>query len=345
MGDAHLVLKRTWRSVGRALLAIAGLGLIGFLVRSAGPERVARVLWDARGWLPLLLALELLQPLGDFFALSLLLGRRRFDVPLQAWLRSSAIAYSMMALLPAGRGAGEIARASLLSQHVGGPHAANASIRLQSAYTFAIAVFASIECAVVAAGSGGRSALAILLAADALALAALASGLLAALRHSRVEAWFERLSRRLGPLAAAARFDTADATRHRVPAGATAICSSARAAQVIQYGVVLRAVGGASGVRGALLAHGIHLVGSTVGDVLPNQMGIVDGAYRAFAGDIGLSDAPARALSIAFLVHIVQLMTAAASILVAALCDRVGSSPAAALAVRHDDAQPEQPSR
>ncbi|HXX66027.1 MAG TPA: lysylphosphatidylglycerol synthase domain-containing protein [Polyangiaceae bacterium] len=324
MGGARLVLKQAWRSVGRALLAIAGLGLVAALVRSAGPGRVARVLWNARGWLPLLLALEMLQPLGDFVALRLLLGPRRSDVPMRTWLRSSAIAYSMMTLLPAGRGAGEIARASLIAKHVGGPRAAGVSIHLQSAYTFAIALFALTECAVVATTPGAGSALALLLAADAVVLAAVASGLLAALRHPRLEKWLERLSRPLRPAAPPIRFDVAEAAPGPLPAGATAICSLARAAQVVQYGVVLRAVGGAGGVRGALLAHGIHIVGSTVGDVLPNQMGIVDGAYRAFAGNIGLSEAPARALSIAFLVHIVQLIAAAGGILVAALGDRIG---------------------
>jgi len=345
MGGARLVLKRAWRSVGRALLAIAGLGLVAALVRSAGPQRVAHVLWAARGWLPLLLALEMFQPVGDVIALRVLLGRPRTDVPMRAWLRSSAIAYSMMTLLPAGRGAGEIARASLLSRHVGGPRAAGASIRLQSAYTFAIALFALTECAVVATAPGGGSALALLLAADAVVLAVVASGLLAALRHPRLEKWLERLSRPLGPPGPPVRLDVAEAVRRPLPAGATSICCLARAAQVVQYGAVLRAVGGAWGVRGALLAHGIHLVGSTVGDVVPNQMGIVDGAYRAFARNIGLSDAPARALSIAFLVHIVQLIAAAAGILVAALCDRIGPPPIAALHVSEDDPQPQTPAR
>lgn len=324
MGDAPPVLKHTWRFVGRALLAIAGLGLVGLLMRSAGPARVGHVLWDARGWLPVLLALETCQPLGDFIALRQLLGSRRSDVPALTWLRSSAIAYSMMTLLPAGRGAAEIARASILAKHLGAPDAARASIRLQSAYAFAIALFALTECAVVAAQPGPRSALAVLLAVDALLLGALGAGLLAMLRDRRLREWFKRVSRRFRRAAPSARFDVASETRHQFPAGAMAICCLARAAQVVQYGIVLRAVGGVIGVRNALFAHGIHLVGSAVGDVLPNQMGIVDGAYRAFAGDVGFADSPARALSIAFLVHLVQLIAAAASILVAALCHRIG---------------------
>jgi len=87
--------------------------------------------------------------------------------------------------------------------------------------------------------------------------------------------------------------------------------------------VLLAAVGGVASVRNAFIAHGIHLVGSTVGDVLPNQLGAVDGAYRAFAGAIGFAEAPARALSIAFLAHAVQLSCAAACIVVGALTRRV----------------------
>lgn len=325
MGDAPHVLKHPWRSLGRTLLAVAGLALVAYLVHTAGPGRVARVLWGARGWLPVLLALELLQPVSDFVALRVLLGQRRSDVPVQTWVRSTAVAYSMMTLLPAGRGAAEVARASLLAKHLGGRTAASASIRLQSAYTFAIAIFALTESAVAAAPPARRSTLAILLAVDSLLLAAIAAGLLATLRNRAVREWFDRVSRPFRSATRTDRLDVGSEARHPLPAAATGICCLARVAQVVQYGFVLQAVGGLAGARSALLAHGIHLVGSTVGDVLPNQIGIVDGAYRAFAPDIGFAEAPARALSIAFLVHLVQLIAAAAGILVAALCNRVGS--------------------
>jgi hypothetical protein len=66
-------------------------------------------------------------------------------------------------------------------------------------------------------------------------------------------------------------------------------------------------------------------VGATVGDVLPNQLGALDAAYRAFAGSLGFSGAPARALSIALLVHGEQLACAAACVVIAAVTGRASS--------------------
>jgi hypothetical protein len=52
---------------------------------------------------------------------------------------------------------------------------------------------------------------------------------------------------------------------------------------------------------------GVHIVGATVGDAVPNQLGVTEGAYRVFAEAVGLGDAPARAVSIALAIRVVQL--------------------------------------
>jgi hypothetical protein len=79
------------------------------------------------------------------------------------------------------------------------------------------------------------------------------------------------------------------------------------------------AIGGSPTLRGALTAHGIHLVGATLGDLLPNQLGVVDGAYRAFAPMLGLGHAPERALSIAFVAHTAQLTLASVCVVAASI--------------------------
>jgi hypothetical protein len=63
-------------------------------------------------------------------------------------------------------------------------------------------------------------------------------------------------------------------------------------------------------------------VGATIGDIIPNQLGVLDGAYRTFAADLGFGNDPARALSMAFVVHIAQLLCASACIVVAAVTRR-----------------------
>ncbi len=102
-------------------------------------------------------------------------------------------------------------------------------------------------------------------------------------------------------------------------------CCCGRAAQLVQYGVILAAIGGARSIEGALTAHGIHLVGASLGDLLPNQLGVVDGAYRAFAPALGLGAAPARSLSIAFVAHAVQLSLATLCVVVASVVGRAGT--------------------
>jgi uncharacterized membrane protein YbhN (UPF0104 family) len=259
----------------------------------------------------------------------MLLGPRRSRVPITTWIRSSALAYAMMILVPAGRAAGEVARATLIARHVGAPAAATASTQLQAAYVFAIGLLSTVDCAVVAGSLGVRSPLTLLLAANAAFMLTIAATLLALLWHARVGAWLDRLRRRFIRLPQD-EVPVEPSRRRAIPWRAAAICSLSRTAQVIQYGVILRAVGGTSSVRGMLVAHGIHLVGTTLGDVLPNGLGIVDGTYRTFAAAVGFGDSPAQALSIAFLAHMAQLIVATASIVVLGISGRAPANDAAA---------------
>lgn len=312
---AAVMTTRGW--LGRALLAAAGFALIAYLVREAGPRRVAHVLVEAGPWFPVIAALELCQIASDFLALRLLLGPAAADVPFATWIRSSAIAYAMMILLPAGRAAGEVARAALIAQQVGAPAAANASVRLSVAYLSANGFASAAAFGVVASWIGPRAPLAALLAGNMVLMSLSAGGLFAIVRGANIGRWLDRIRRRFGrgrePLEL-----PPDAPRE-MPWRASVACTTGRCAQLVQYGVILTAVGGALSVRNAFVAHGIHLVGATLGDLLPNQLGVVDGAYRTFAGALGLGGAPARALSIAFVAHTAQLTLAAICVLVAAL--------------------------
>jgi hypothetical protein len=308
------------QNLARAFLAIVGLTLVCFLVSNAGPGRVARVLADAASWLPLVFALEFAQLASDVVGLQWLL-RSAAPVPAATWVRSSAVSYAMMILVPAGRASGELTRAALLARHVGAPWAATAAAQLQASYLFANGVLSAAACVAVATWAGTGSPLVYLLIGNTLLMWTLSASILAVLRGERAGRLIERIRRRfVKSVAAAAPLEPS--ARRVVPWPAALTCTLSRSAQVGQYAVLLAAVGGVASVRNAFIAHGIHLVGSTVGDVLPNQLGAVDGAYRAFAGAIGFAEAPARALSIAFLAHAVQLSCAAACILVGALTRR-----------------------
>ncbi len=327
---------------GRLLLAAAGLGIIAYLVRQAGPDRVAQVLLQAGTFLPIIVALELVQITSDVVALRVLLGDAKSSVPRGAWIRSAAVAYAMMILLPAGRAAGEVARAALIAKHVGTPAAATASVQLSSVYLLAIGLASAAACSVVAISIGVRTPLVGLLAINTPAIGlGSALGVTAVLRDARFGGWVDWLRRRLPHASEPSKTGASErprATWNGARTGRAALVSwLGRSAQLVQYGVILAAVGGTRTIRGAFVAHGIHLVGATLGDLLPNQLGVVDGTYRTFAPALGLGDAPARALSIAFVAHAAQLTMATACVIVAALTrPRSAREPGAPTSARAD---------
>jgi hypothetical protein len=315
---------------GRVLLAAVGLGLVAYLVHGAGPGRVVHILLQAGSWLPVIVGLEGVQLLSDVVAIRLLLreGGERVgstssealvrEIPLSTWVRSSSVAYAMMVLLPAGRAAGEVARATLIAKHAGTGRAATASAELQGSYLSAIAVASAAACVVVSIQFGLHTPLTLLLAGNTLLMTVFTVSLFAVLWDARAGRWITKLRKRFG--GGGASID-APAVR-RLPLRAMLVCCAGRGAQVVQYGVLLSAVGGVPSVAGTFIAHGIHLVGATLGDAVPNQLGVVDGTYRTFAAALGFGDAPARALSIAFLVHAAQLAMAGVCVVVAALTRR-----------------------
>jgi Lysylphosphatidylglycerol synthase TM region len=302
----------------RIALGVLGLVLVAYLIRDAGPDRVVSVLLDAGSWLPLILALEVAQFVCDVIALRSILGPAWGELPLPSIVRSSGLAYAMMVLLPAGRAAGEVARATVLSKHLGVPRAASASTKLQAAYLSANGVLSLASWTIVSSRFGVGSPLALLLLGNVVFQAIISIGLIAILWDARLGRWLDRIRRRvLGQKEEPAPLDPQD--RRRLPWHAALVCTVARASQVAQYGVILHAVGGTATFRSAFVAHGIHLIGATLGDFLPNQLGVVDGAYRAFAADVGFAHEPARALSIAFLARIAQLICASAAVVVVAM--------------------------
>ncbi len=322
--------QRGWRSgPARVGLALVGLGLVAYFVRSAGPARVAEVLLQAGPWLPLIVLLELVQPTTDVIALRLLLGKCASEVPVAGWARSSAVAYAMMSLVPAGRVAGEVTRAALLARYVGAARAASASARMQSAYLFANGVLSATACAVAACWLGWHTILTFLMAGNALMMLVLSTALLAILWHGRVGQWLDALRRKFVDVSEEPPALDSEAER-RVPWKSAIVATIGRASQALQYGVILHAVGGAVSVHGAFLAHGIHLVGATAGDMIPNQLGVIDGVYKTFAEALGFAGAPARALSIAFVAHITQLACASACVVGAAVTRPAPEHPGAA---------------
>jgi len=82
-------MRQRWADVrlGRGLLFLAGVILVGWLVHVAQGERVIAVLGGARQWLPFIIAFELALLMTDLFAIRILLGDKRHCVSPSAWTR------------------------------------------------------------------------------------------------------------------------------------------------------------------------------------------------------------------------------------------------------------------
>jgi hypothetical protein len=304
-----------WKTIGRFVLLAFGVAAVVGLVYDAGPEKVWNTLVHASVWLPLVALFEIGFVGMDVVSLRLMYGERARNVPMSVWLRSALMAYGVMILLPAGRAGGEVVRAANLAPYVGGPRAAAGATLLQGVTLWGNTLI-SIPCYIaVAFASGPGSPLGLLAAGNGLVTAILGSLLLFGARFSSLGGW---LGRRIKALAAhGTHFDKSLREMPAVPVLPIGAALMGRLFQSAQYGVILVAVGGTLTVSSALVAQTIHIVGAGLGDMVPNQAGITETAYRLFRGDLGF--VAAQAVSMALLHRIVQFSLAGSSLAVGAL--------------------------
>lgn len=304
------------RKYGRWLLLLLGVLAVVALVRESGPERVLQVIVRSAPWIPLILFLEVAWISMDAVALRYLYRERGAKVPLIAWVRSAAVAYSVMVLLPAGRAGAEVARAAQLNKHVG-MLAVTAAAQVQGSTLFANAVI-SVPCYIaVALEVGPWHGLALLIAINGLLTAVLGIGVLFVSSRSELGA---RLARRFSFMQQyAAQLDDAAKPLKAFPKRAVLCTVTGRIIQTVQYGVILLAIGGTLTTSSALIAQGIHLVGSGLGDMVPNAVGITETAYRLFAGTLGFGSEPARAIAIALVARLAQYTLAGVALGIGAL--------------------------
>ena len=189
----------------------------------------------------------------------------------------------------------------------------------------------SIPCYIaVALSVGPTDTLALLVGGNGLVTAVLGSVLLFGARASNVGGW---LGRRIKTLAShGSHFDASLREMPALPLLPIVSALVGRLFQTVQYGAILLAVGGALTLESGLVAQAIHLVGAGFGDMVPNQVGITEGAYTLFAADLGLQDAVAEAIAIALVARICQFTLAGSALAIGAVWKPQVQPEAAALA-------------
>lgn len=305
---------RPWRaraaSIVRGALLVVGLALVVYFVIHVGPAKVLAALESAGRFLPLLAALELGIAALDARAYRALLGEDGRRVPLRSWLRSTASAYSCDVLLPAGKTAAEVARASVLGAHVGRLRAARAAAELQAVSLIADGTMSCAMALIVALTLGNTRQLVTLIATNSAFTLPGGIALLVLLHHPAAARWIARRFPRI-----AAGIARGESAPQSLGVAACAWMLSGRTLQFLQYTVAVFAVGGALGPTSGAVAYGVRIVGATLGMAVPNQVGVTDGAYLHFADELGFGREPARALAVMLSIRAIQIVLALGSLL------------------------------
>ncbi len=305
--------KIPWGAIGRVLLLAAGITVVTLLVRSAGPAKVAAILREAWVFFPLLTAFEMAMIACDVSSVRWQLGEQRKLVPFRSWIWSSTFAYALQILSPAGRAVAEVARASILGRHVGFARAAAASVGYQASNLYAVATLSLVASGVsffFARPIAGN--LPKFEALNFLVVATIGTFVATMLRSKRAAGFIAKRFK----LSDEHQGELHDAVERSIDVKRGALfCIFGRCIQWLQYTVCVLAIGGKFGLLPGSIAHGIQLVGATLGDVIPNQLGAVEGTYTAFADALALT--PERVLALPLLIRITQISLATTCLVIA----------------------------
>lgn len=310
----------------QALGIVLGLGLLAWVVWSVGPASIARAMVEAAPWMPLVVLFDL----GFFFseaaAHRAVLGPRRNDIPRARFVRASLLYYCVMVLAPLGRLGAEVARAAAYAPYVGGGRATAAAGNMQAGVLLANAIVSVPIWLAVAGAVGPGHALSWLVVVNGVGTGVLGTVTWLLVRRSRVGRWLSSRFPRFAKLGQ--ELDEASAISRKEMLLSVGYASLARVSQICQYAVLLAAIGAAVTLSGSLVAMGVHLVGAAFGDIVPNQIGIQEGAYQIFADAVGLAADPARAVSIALLTRVSQLIVAGLSLVTLFFTRHLDATPA-----------------
>ncbi len=303
----------------RPVFALAGLGTLALLVRKAGAAELGATLANAAPWLPWVVLLELGRQCTDATATRLAYGPGARSVPLGALVRSQLIGTAISSMAPAGRAAAEATKAALLAPHMGGAMATSAAATSQAA-SLAAGGFISFPCALASYLLTGMSVFTVAMLAHGVLLVALSAGLRALMRAKRTGAWLMRRCQRWA--SHAEQFQASARSGALLPWRPMLAFLGSRTLQVAQYAVLTHAVGIDTSLVQALFSQGLYLCALAVGSLVPGQVGVSDGAFAMAAGV--LDTTAARAMAVALLGHVVQLIF----VVVGALTPLVWRAPA-----------------
>jgi uncharacterized membrane protein YbhN (UPF0104 family) len=247
------------------------------------------------------LVIEGLRIGAEALAARALFARIGASVPFRTLVRAHAIGYAIGNVLPAGRVASEAAKALLVSRHASPTEAAAVAAVNHGLYLLASASLL-VVCGLI--GRGKDTALVSTMAwGQACLLVCVGLGILLGTRYAPAEGkLFSRLAN-IGSAAAAFRRERL--ALPALPFDALAWHVAGRFLQIVLVATAARAASVPSDLASSLLLTAVVITSATAGDLIPGQVGAMEGAIGAVAPVLETSQA--RALALALVVRLTQM--------------------------------------
>lgn len=297
--------------IARVVFALAGVAAVVLLVRQVGLRELGALLFRALPWMPLLLILEGGRIVAETYGTRATFGADADRLDVMSWFRMHLVANAALVVLPAGRAICEGIKIASLSRAYGAPRAAG-YITVQHSMNMLALTVISVPCAIASYAIVGASLITFAIVAHLALCLVGAFALQIAARRAVVPRmaakWFVH-----SPGAVTTFRDTVRSLPWIAPRTLAGKVFN-RALQVVQFGIVLHAIGTDTSSARALLADGVNLVGSALGEFMPAQVGAIDGSFALAAKALVITVAMAMAL--ANLARIVQLIWSAVGALV-----------------------------
>lgn len=302
---------RTWISL---VMLLAGIAACVVLWQRLGAEEVREAIVSLARYIPVLFVLEAGRLVAEMTSTRLVLKRAGVQsVPPLLLLRGQCLAHACNKLLPTGRMVGEILKAAILAPTVPGAKAIGAGGAAQLMTLLTNGAAAGVAAAIAWIGLGAPREASLFLAYSAVTLS-LSVGVLLSLRSARLMNFFRNFR-----LTASWFHQLEDFASSGTRFGLAALCchSLGKVARIGQYAVILVVLD--TGVQPAIavIAESVQILGGAAGEVVPAQVGAVEGALVLAAPLMGISGG--QALSMGLVVHGTQLLFAGVALVVSLL--------------------------
>lgn len=315
------------RGVGQLVFALAGVAAVVVLIRQVGLSTLLAIVRGALPWVPLLLLLEALRIVSETVGTRAVAHRAMQEheaLSFAAWLRMHLVANATLVVLPAGRAICEGVKVVSIAAIVGAPRAA-AIVAIQHGMNLAALAAVSVPCALAAFWLGAKI-ISLAVAAHAVGCAIGAFGIVFASRRAVIPRFASRWFVHAPDAVSTFRSTVAQLPGFIPMAFAGKLLN--RLLQAVQFGILLVAVEGSTSSARTFLADGVNLVGSALGELIPAQVGTIDGAFAYAAPQLSIT--VAMGVGIATLARLVQLAWSAVGALIPVIVPRPAPRPSRA---------------